>query len=168
VKEALLTPDELATIDGSLKSSDIQAPGSSSPSSASCNGGTTYPVYNPARLLKDGNALAIIEEIDGFASEKAAQSGFGIDSKTLTCRLQSPNNISDQVRGLCDQSYATEALETKSGFYPAALYAGVIRCGRFVVFIMLETPNDSAFDQLGKFAILAEIAVPKVEDLPGG
>lgn len=168
VKGALLTSAELAAIDSSLKASDIQAPGASSPLSASCDDGTTYPADAPSRLFEDGSTLAIVEQINEFRSDKAAEGAFGIDSKTLTCGLQSADNISDEVNGLCDQSYAAEAAETRAGFYPAALYAGVIRCGRLVVFVMLETPDDAAFDQTGKFAILAEIAVPKVEALPGG
>jgi hypothetical protein len=166
VRQALLDSSELAAIDSSLKESDLQ-PSSATPSAA-CKGGTTHPLYNPARLFVDGHALGMYEEIDAFPSQKAAQIAFIIDSKTLTCGIQFVRNISGQIAGLCDESYGAEALVSKSGYQPAASYSAILRCGRFVLAIFLETLTNDTFEQVGKFELYAQIAVPKVLALPGG
>jgi hypothetical protein len=168
VQDALLTPADLAAVDDSLKASDIQAPSASEPSSASCAGGTTHPADSPARLFEDGSVLAIVEQINQFSSGNAARDAFSTDSRTMMCGFGSATDITAQIAGLCNQSHAAETLDSRTGYLPAALYAGVVRCGRFIVFLMLETPTDPAFDQAGKFAILAEIAIQKAEALPGG
>jgi hypothetical protein len=165
VRQALLDSAELATIDSSLKQSDLQP---SAAPSAVCKNDTTYPIYNPARWFNDGDALDMLEEIDSFPTQKSAQIAFSIDSKALPCTFHSVSNISSQIAGLCDEGYAVEDLVSHQGYLTAANYSGFLRCGRFVLALSLETPLDDTFDQVGKFALYAQIAVPKVQALPGG
>ena len=102
VRKALLNPSELAVISSSFKASDIQPSDSSSPSSASCSGGITHPIYSVARIFKDDsilNPIDMIENIDAFTSRKAAQNAYSIDSRTVMCGFQS-HEITSTVAGL--------------------------------------------------------------------
>lgn len=167
VRQALLNLSDLAVIDTSLKAADIQPPSSSAPSTDSCGGGTTYPVYSSARLFKDGETLVLAEEIDAFPSQEAARNAFAVDSRTAMCGFSSPREITSTVAGLCDEGYAAEVLDTESGYSSAAMYTGILRCGRLVITAAMWTPSDGTFDQVGTFAQYAAIAVPKVLNLPG-
>jgi len=86
------------------------------------------------------------------------------------CSFTSPSSSSDissQLGELCDESFAVAVTSVNDNNVTVSSYLAQVRCGRMLVFFLVETPAGSQFDKESNLATGIEAALPKAQAIPG-
>lgn len=161
VKEALLMPSDLNSIDASLSAQDISTPNT-------CNKNTVNHTIAVARFFQDGEILQLLEVIEVFDSSGDADVALKEDAQQFTCSftsVRSSSNISDKLSGLCDEGAAVAVIFKNGIGVNASDHIGEIRCGRILVLFSVDTTEGSSWDSPDSLVTGLKAAIPNVKKL---
>jgi hypothetical protein len=162
VQDALLQPYDLASTNGSFVATNVQ------PQSQSCERIPTHPLVSAARELINNatSYLAIAEQISLFSSIRSAQSAFTASSPHLGCGFSATKtDITDQVRGFCDQAVAVKYYAPTTNHMTGSYYLAELRCGRILLKLAIGTLKGMPADDVSNLLFSVETAIPKLRTL---
>lgn len=158
VKGVLLVPSDLAALDKNFTSADIEFPANNT-----CGKITVHGTAYAARAFFDkGNDIALYQQIETFSSENDAHTALGELTDEIRCSRPQPSDISGGMSRLCNEDKAWQQ-QASAGNY--SRYAGLMRCGRTIVSIIVAAAQGSSFDSKGTLFITSDIAMTKVQTL---
>lgn len=165
---ALLNSSDLGVLNLKPKEANLKIPVSSIEGSSPCIKGDIKSISAPLRVFSEIPKWVSIEAIEEFQSQGAARQAYEVNSSRMKCGYSPSTNISDEVSGLGEDRYAAEThYSPKSARLTEAAYVGVVRIGRYVLILAVQTPLDNSFDQVSAFSLYANAAVYKAGKLPG-
>jgi hypothetical protein len=162
VRNALLRSSDLASIDAFFIAKDIQ------PRSQTCGSTPTRPLVNAARQLTVRITYypIIAEQINVFSSARSAQSAYTASSSHLGCDSSAAKtDITNEVRGFCDQARAVKYYSPAPKGAPGSYYLAEIRCGRVLVELAVGTRKGLPSDDVSNLFLSVETALPRVRAL---
>jgi hypothetical protein len=110
----------------------------------------------------------MFERIMVFDSPSDAHADFKVSSAKAQCGLTpgqySFSDVSSQLNGLCNESYAAKVADSVNGV-PVSDYLGIVRCGRILIGFQFATAQESSYDNVNNLVSGMEIAVPKLQGL---